>query len=101
MVLSNEPGYYKDDSYGIRCENLVVVRESDASNDDGPPMFEFERITMAPFDTRLVDLDLLTDAERDWINDYHMEVREKIAPHLDSQELAWLENATQPIGVPS
>ena len=99
MVLSNEPGYYKDDCYGIRCENLVIVQESPASNSDGPGMYEFEVITMVPFDTRLVDLELLTDDELDWLNDYHNEVREKIAPHLDGEELNWLENATQPIGV--
>jgi Xaa-Pro aminopeptidase len=99
MVLSNEPGYYKDNSYGIRCENLVVVRESEASNSDGPQMLEFEVLTMAPFDSRLVDIDLLSDDELDWLNDYHTEVRSKIAPHLDSETLTWLENATQPIGV--
>jgi len=99
MVVSNEPGYYKDDCYGIRCENLVVVRESEASNSDGPPMLEFEVLTMVPFDTRLVDIELLTDDELDWLNDYHTEVRKKIAPHLDSETLSWLENATQTIGV--
>jgi len=99
MVLSNEPGYYKDDCYGIRCENLVVVQESPASNSDGPGMLEFEAITMVPFDNRLVDTELLTDDELDWLNDYHAEVREKISPHLDSDTLTWLENATQPIGV--
>ena len=99
MVVSNEPGYYKDDSYGIRCENLVVVRESEATNSDGPQMLEFEALTMVPFDTRLVDVKLLTDDELDWLNDYHAEVRSKIAPHLDSNTLTWLENATQPIGV--
>ncbi len=99
MVVSNEPGYYKDDSYGIRCENLVVVRESEATNSDGPQMLEFEALTMVPFDTRLLDVELLTDDELDWLNDYHAEVRSKIAPHLDSNTLTWLENATQPIGV--
>lgn len=99
MILSNEPGYYKDHGYGIRCENLVVVRASEASNDDGPKMLEFEALTMVPFDTRLVELDLLSDDELEWLNDYHAEVRAKIAPHLAASELQWLENATQPIGV--
>lgn len=99
MVLSNEPGYYKDESYGIRCENLLVVRESEASNADGPAMLEFEALTMAPFDRRLVDIELLSDDELDWLNDYHSEVRSKIAPHLDSETLGWLEQATQPLGV--
>jgi Xaa-Pro aminopeptidase len=99
MVVSNEPGYYKDDSYGIRCENLVVVRESEASNADGPLMLEFEALTMAPFDTRLLDIELLTDDELDWLNDYHTLVCSKIAPHLNAETLDWLEQATQPIGV--
>ncbi|MEP5766399.1 MAG: aminopeptidase P family protein [Halieaceae bacterium] len=100
MVVSNEPGYYKDDSYGIRCENLVVVRESGASNDEGPGMLEFEAITMVPFDRRLVDESLLDAAELAWLNNYHSEVREKVAPYLDNpEELKWLEHATQAIGV--
>jgi len=99
MILSNEPGYYKDNAYGIRCENLVVVRESEASNEDGPAMLEFEALTMVPFDNRLVDLELLNDDELEWLNDYHTEVRAKIAPYLDPEELAWLEAATQPLGV--
>ena len=99
MIVSNEPGYYKDGSYGIRCENLVVIRESEASNGDGPPMLEFEALTMAPFDNRLVDESLLTDDELDWLNDYHTEVRGKIAPYLNDEELGWLKNATRTIGV--
>jgi len=97
MVLSNEPGYYKDDSYGIRCENLLVVRESDRGDGDGPRMLEFEVLTMAPFDTRLVDAALLAEDEIEWIDDYHREVRARIAPHLAGDELAWLETATRPL----
>ena len=99
MIVSNEPGYYKDGCYGIRCENLVVIRESEATNSDGPKMLEFEALTMAPFDYRLVDESLLTDDELDWLNDYHTEVRDKIAPYLNDEEQDWLENATRTIGV--
>jgi Xaa-Pro aminopeptidase len=99
MIVSNEPGYYKDGSYGIRCENLVVIRESEATNSDGPKMLEFEALTMAPFDSRLVDESLLTDDELDWLNDYHTEVRSKIAPHLNDEDLGWLNNATRTLGV--
>jgi Xaa-Pro aminopeptidase len=99
MIVSNEPGYYKDGCYGIRCENLVVIRESEATNGDGPKMLEFEALTMAPFDTRLVDVSLLTDDELDWLNDYHTEVRRKIAPFLNDEDLGWLEHATRTIGV--
>ncbi len=99
MILSNEPGFYKDDAYGMRCENLVVVRESEATNEEGPRMFEFEALTMVPFDNRLVDVELLSSDEIDWLNDYHGLVRDAIAPHLEGDDLTWLENATQPIGV--
>ena len=98
MVLSNEPGYYKDDAYGMRCENLVVVRDSDTSGDDGPQMYEFEVLTVVPFDTRLVDAGLLSAAEIAWLNDYHALVRDRIAPHVEGETLHWLENATQAIG---
>lgn len=97
MVLSNEPGYYKDGAYGIRCENLVVVRESDIDSDDGRTMYEFDAITLAPFDLRLVEPALMTADEIDWLNDYHALVRDKLSPHLEGDELAWLQQATQPV----
>jgi len=95
MVVSNEPGYYKDDCYGIRCENLVVVRESATTNEEGPTMYEFEALTMAPFDLRLVDVSLLNQQEQDWLNNYHQLVRDKVSPHLPPEDLAWLQQATQ------
>ena len=98
MVVSNEPGYYKAGAYGMRCENLVVVRESKTVNGDGRAMLEFETLTLAPFDTRLIDIDLLTGDELDWLDSYHAQVRERIAPHLEGSDLVWLEQATRPIG---
>ena len=97
MVVSNEPGYYKVEHYGIRHENLVVVRESALDSDDGRTMYEFEAITMAPFDRRLIDASLLTAEELDWLNTYHATVRAKLSPQLEGEDLAWLEAATQPI----
>jgi Xaa-Pro aminopeptidase len=97
MVLSNEPGYYKEGSYGIRCENLVVVRESSIESDDDRTMYEFETITLAPFDLRLVDPALMTAGEIDWLNRYHGTVREKLSPLLAGDDLYWLEQATRPI----
>jgi Xaa-Pro aminopeptidase len=97
MVISNEPGYYKDDRYGIRCENLVVVRESGIQGDDGRTMYEFEAITMAPFDRRLLDVALMTPEELHWFNTYHATVWQTLSPHLEGDDLAWLEQATQPI----
>jgi Xaa-Pro aminopeptidase len=88
MVLSNEPGYYKEDCYGIRCENLMIVGE----RSDG--MLKFETITFVPFDLRLVDKSLLTEAETDWINQYHAEVFGKLSPLLKGDELEWLGRST-------
>lgn len=95
MILSNEPGYYRDGGYGIRCENLVVVRE--AATHGEVPMLEFERLTLVPFDRRLLDLSLLEQHERDWLDAYHREVADRVGPLLAGNELAWLEQATRPL----
>jgi len=99
MVISNEPGYYKDNSYGIRCENLVVVTAREASHEDGPPMFHFEALTAVPFDIRLIDTDLLTPAELAWIDNYHAWVRQSLWPDLGEKERVWLEQATRSLAV--
>ena len=91
MVLSNEPGYYKEGDFGIRCENLMAVWETE--ND----MLAFETITFAPFDLGLIDQSLMTSTEIDWLNRYHDIVREKLAPHLDEDDLRWVTNATAQI----
>ncbi|MBO6596254.1 MAG: aminopeptidase P family protein [Pseudomonadales bacterium] len=92
MVISNEPGYYQEGGYGIRCENLIIVMQ----REDG--MLCFETITFAPFDQRLIDESLLTPQELDWLNQYHSEVREKISPLLFGEDLSWLEASTNSIG---
>ena len=97
MVLSNEPGFYKDGCYGIRCENLVVVREHQADTADGPPMMAFEALTLAPFDQRLLEPSLLTQTETDWIDSYHENVFLELSPRLEKQDTAWLRQATQPL----
>jgi len=94
MIISNEPGYYRDGGYGIRCENLVVVRES-GRDDHERPMLEFEAITLVPFDLRLVDTSLMTPAELSWLNDYHQRVATVIGPLLQENELNWLHQATR------
>ena len=88
MVISNEPGYYQEDCYGIRCENLVVVVERVNG------MLAFETITFAPFDKRLIDMSLMTAEEIRWLNNYHAEVRRKLGDELDGEDLSWLEQAT-------
>jgi Xaa-Pro aminopeptidase len=90
MVLSNEPGFYLEDQYGIRIENLIVVTESTAA----PGYLEFETLTLAPIDRRLIAVDMLEPAERDWLNAYHARVAREIGPHLDASTRAWLDKAT-------
>jgi Xaa-Pro aminopeptidase len=101
MVLSNEPGYYKDGCYGIRCENLVVIREWHAADGadtaDGPPMMAFEALTLAPFDQRLIDPSLLTREEVEWIDRYHEQVFSKLNPQLEEPDVEWLRQATRPL----
>jgi len=94
MICSNEPGRYKSGEYGIRIENLVVVTKPAPVPGGEREMMGFENLTMAPLDRRLIDVSLLTDAERKWIDDYHAEVREKISPLVPAGVAAWLAEAT-------
>ena len=96
MVISNEPGYYKQDGYGIRCENLVYVADKGLVN-DGKKFYQFETLTLVPFDLHLIERTLLTIEEINWINDYHAQVKEKISPLLTGTDLTWLAQATQKI----
>ena len=98
MIVSNEPGYYKEGAYGIRIENLVVVTAVDAPDGAEKELLGFETLTLAPIDTRLVDLGLMTTSEIDWLNGYHARVRDSVAPLVDADTRSWLETATQPIG---
>ncbi len=92
MIVSNEPGYYKPGEYGIRIENLVVVQQLKAANDE---VFGFETLTLAPIDKRAINADMLTAEERDWLNRYHAHVYEKLSPHLTGTTTqAWLKQAT-------
>ena len=92
-VLSNEPGYYKAGEYGIRIENLITVADSAGF----PGFLEFETITLAPIDTRLIEPALLSTAERDWLNAYHQRVFEVIGPKVDGAVRDWLKLATAAI----
>ena len=94
MILSNEPGYYREGAYGIRIENLVLVRDSEVA---GEGFMEFETLTFAPIDRRLIDRSLLTPAEIAWLDAYHTAVHERLAPHLDGEDLAWLNAACAPL----
>ncbi len=97
MILSNEPGYYPAGEYGIRIENLELVTEAGPIEGGERTMLGFETLTLAPIDTRLVDVSLLTTGERDWLNAYHKRVFEKVGPLLDDETRTWLESATKPV----
>jgi Xaa-Pro aminopeptidase len=92
MILSNEPGYYVEGEYGIRIENLVVVRESATEG-----MLEFETLTLTPIDTSLIEPSLMTDAEIAWLDGYHDRVWETLSPLLSPSDAIWLREATNPI----
>jgi Xaa-Pro aminopeptidase len=97
MIVSNEPGYYREGAYGIRCENLLVVRES-AVEADQAPMLEFESLTLVPFDRRLLAPALMTPLELAWVDGYHQRVAQEIGPLLPPAEREWLALATRPLG---
>jgi Xaa-Pro aminopeptidase len=96
MILSNEPGYYREGAFGIRIENLIVVTALNPLPDgDGATQLGFETLTYTPLDTRLIDRDMLSIPERDWLNTYHRACRDKIGPLLSPQARLWLEKVTQ------
>ncbi|MBX3570208.1 MAG: aminopeptidase P family protein [Rhizobiaceae bacterium] len=99
MILSNEPGYYKEGQYGIRLENLVVVSPELAVENGDIAMHAFETLTLAPFDKRLIQHELLSRDELHWLDTYHARVLAEIGPMLDGEALAWLENAAAPLPV--
>ncbi len=96
MILSNEPGYYREGAFGIRLENLIVV-ETAPPLGDMRPQFSFENITFVPFDRRLILAAELSPGERDWLNAYHAKVLEKIGPRVSGATLDWLKDACTPI----
>jgi Xaa-Pro aminopeptidase len=97
MILSNEPGYYRTGHYGIRLENLIVVGEATPVPGGEIAMHGFETLTLAPFDRRLIRADLLTPAERAWLDAYHARVLEEIGPAVSGAVLDWLKAATAPL----
>jgi len=97
MILSNEPGYYRQGHYGIRIENLIVVSPAEPVPGGEIDMHSFETLTQVPIDRRLIDPALLSPEEREWLNAYHRRVFNEISPLLDGATAGWLEKATAPI----
>ncbi|WP_332772292.1 aminopeptidase P family protein [Phenylobacterium sp.] len=97
MIVSNEPGYYKEGAYGIRIENLQYVTEAEPVPGGERPMHGFATLTLAPMDRRLVVVEMLSPAERDQLNAYHARVWAEIGPRVEGEVRTWLEAACQPI----
>ena len=93
MIVSNEPGYYKEGAYGIRIENLVVVTNSRKKDVD----LCFETLTLVPLDKNLINKHLLNNQETSWLNSYHKKVYKKLSPFMNKQEKEWLRNSTLPL----
>ncbi|KAM7529743.1 hypothetical protein LguiB_033153 [Lonicera macranthoides] len=98
MTITDEPGYYEDGKFGIRLENVLIVKEADTEFNFGDKGYlEFEHITWAPYQTKLIDASLLVPEEIKWVNNYHSKCREILSPFLNESEMSWLEKATEPI----
>jgi Xaa-Pro aminopeptidase len=97
MILSNEPGYYRVGHYGIRLENLLLVQK--AATESRKQFFQFETLTLAPFDRLLIDAALLSPQERDWLDRYHARVLAEVGPALQGESRNWLQRACAPLGI--
>lgn len=95
MIISNEPGLYRTDEYGIRIENLVQVIPAEET--EFGAFLQFETLTHCYIDTQLITTELLTEKERDWLNNYHKNVYKTLSPFLENDEKIWLEEKTKAI----
>ncbi|HEV7253561.1 MAG TPA: aminopeptidase P family protein [Mesorhizobium sp.] len=93
MVLSNEPGFYRPGAYGIRIENLLLVRSAETLPGQARPFLDFETLTFAPYERRLIVAEMLTAAERAQVDAYHAGVLALLGPSLAAEEAAWLAEA--------
>ena len=93
MVTSIEPGYYKENAYGIRIENLYYSKRTEQNSE----FLEFETLTLVPIDKRLIDAYLLDAGERDWLNAYHKKVYERLAACVNDDEKKWLKESCSPL----
>ena len=95
MVCSDEPGIYIEGSHGIRTENLIYCKKDEKT--DYGQFLSFEYLTYVPIDLEPVDVSLMEEQDLAWLNEYHAQVYEKIAPYLDTEEAAWLKEVTRPL----
>ncbi len=98
MIVSNEPGYYKEGHFGIRIENLLAVRKSEtAEGSTGRKMLEFHTLTLAPIDRAMIYPDLLDRRETDWLDAYHADILDRLEPHCSRPAAVWLRRACAPL----
>jgi Xaa-Pro aminopeptidase len=98
MILSNEPGFYKENSYGIRIENLLVVKEIQGSSlNSKKSIYGFETLSFVPYDLRLINKEQLEPREINWINGYHAEIIKKMSPLLDIDDRKFLQSIARMI----
>ncbi|WP_210527382.1 aminopeptidase P family protein [Rubellimicrobium arenae] len=98
MILSNEPGYYREGAFGIRIENLILVEDAPpVPGGDSRAMLSFRTLTWVPFDRRLIVGTMLSQDERAWIDAYHAGVLDRIGPRTEGETLAWLRSACAPL----
>jgi Xaa-Pro aminopeptidase len=94
MILSNEPGFYKENSFGIRIENLILVCEAaQLPNQTVPDMLNFQTLTWVPIDRRLIETDLLSSQERAWLNIYHQTCYQHVSAELSPAARQWMQAA--------
>ncbi|CAN1232890.1 Aminopeptidase P2 [Linum perenne] len=96
MIVSNEPGYYEDHAFGIRIENLLHVKDANTPyRFGGIGYLDFEKLTFVPIQSKMVEVSLLSDAEIDWLNDYHSQVWDKVSPLVEGSARQWLWDNTR------
>lgn len=95
MITSNEPGLYLEGKYGIRTENLIVTRQYETT--EFGDFYNFETLTLFPYDTTLIERGIMTQEEIDWVNEYHAKVYSELSPLLNTEEQEWLKSKTQKI----
>ena len=93
MTVTDEPGLYLADKFGVRIENTLLIK--DYMETEFGKFLQMESLTLCPIDTAPIDVDMLLPEELNWLNNYHAEVYAKLAPYLDEEEQIWLKNATK------
>ena len=97
MISSNEPGLYIEGQYGMRIENTILTVEDKENSSEDFTFYKFETLTLCPIALNLIDSSMLTEKERNFLNDYHVRVRKELSPYLNEEEKSWLKDATKEI----